>query len=228
MLAPPADLAAWNRRLNETHAMAAMRARAGLLVRAIEGRRRRLVARRVRAGPHARVVDVGCEDGWVAAGYAEGVERLTLVDLDPQVLARSPLRGRPGVSLLVADATDPAALRAGLGGDAPDVVVLSALLEHLPAPRRALAAVLGLLGARGRVVIYVPADRPILFAKGLLKRTGLWRLVRGLSLEPAPGHLHRFDRRRLARLLAPFGRILELTFDPLTVGYVAVLAVRRA
>ncbi len=220
---PSTDLAAWNEDLNRTHAMAGLRARGGRLVRAIEERRRRLVAERVLRRHPRVVVDLGCEDGWVAEAYAQGVERLLLADLDPAMLAGSVLAGRPGVELLTADALAPAALFERLGRGGADVIVLSALLEHLPEPDRALRALAPLLRPGGAFVIYVPADGPILLAKRLLKTTRLGGLVRGLSLEPAPGHLQRFTRASLARLLAPHGRLVELSFDPAVLGYVAVL-----
>lgn len=223
---PKADLADWNRGLNRTHAMAGMRARAGRIVNGIEARRRKLVVERVLRHAPQTVADVGCEDGWIAEGYVDGVSHLTLVDLDPDVLAASPLGARPNVSTLRADATDAAALHAGLGARALDMIVLSALLEHLPAPAAALRALAPSLRPGGRFVIYLPADGPILFAKSVLKRTGLGGLIRGLSLEPAPGHLHRFTRRDVARLVRPFGEIEELTFDPVCLGYLCV--VRKA
>ncbi len=104
-----------------------------------------------------------------------------------------------------------------------DVIVLSALLEHLPEPEKALAALSPLLAQGGRFVIYLPADGPILLAKAILKRTRLGGLIRGLPLEPAPGHLQCFDRRAIAALLEPHGHVEELTFDPLCLGYLAVL-----
>lgn len=221
--AAPIDLPAWNRRLNRTHAMAAMRARAGRIVRGIEARRRRLVARRVRRLRPRTVVDAGCEDGWIAAAYADHVERLVMLDVDPQVLAATPLAGRPGVRTEVADVTRPDAVRGALHGTQADVVVLSALLEHLPRPADALASLGGVLRGGGHFVVYLPADGPILLAKALLRTSRLGGLVRGLSLDPAPGHLHRFKRRDVRRLLAPAGRIEELTFDPLCLGYLAVV-----
>jgi SAM-dependent methyltransferase len=220
---PGDDLVAWNRTLNRSHAMASLRARGGRLVRAIEARRRRLVASRVRRGRHHTVVDVGCEDGWVARAYADDVDTLVLVDLDGDVLRASPLARRPGVTTAAADATDPGSLARVLPRGHADVVVLSALLEHLPEPGRALAALSPFLARGGRFVVFVPADGPILLAKAILRRTGLGHLVRGLSLDPAPGHLHRFDRSRLARLLRRHGHVEELSFDPAVLGYVAVL-----
>lgn len=223
------DLQAWNRELNQTHAMAAMRARAGRVVTAIEARRRRLVAASVlRARPEV-VVDVGCEDGWIAEGYVEGVGSLVLADLDPDVLASTALVEHPKVTTVVTDATRPDALRAHLGSRGADVIVLSALLEHLPEPGEALRALAPLLAPGGRFVIYLPADGPILLAKRVLKTTRLGHLIQGLSLEPAPGHLHQFARADVARLLAPLARagavVESIVFDPVCLGYVA--SVRR-
>lgn len=227
---PPAtlpELGAWNQGLNRTHAMAALRARGGWIVRRIEARRRRVVARAVLAVPHAYAVDAGSEDGWMAEAWAGDVERLVLVDVDPEMLARSALLGRPGVTTLVADVTDPQALAEGLEDGGLDVVVLSALLEHLPESRQALDAFQRFLRPGGHFVVYVPADRPILFLKRVLKATGLGALVRGLSLEPAPGHLHTFDRHTLGALVAPYGRVRAVTFDPVALGYVAVVQVGK-
>lgn len=221
-----ADRAQRNHDLNRTHAMAGLRERGGRVVRWIEERRRRLVAQRVLALRPRTVVDVGCEDGWIAEAYAAGAGRVVLADLDGAVLARSRLASQPHVALLVADALHPEALACHLGGAGADVIVLSALLEHLPEPRLALRRLAPLLAPGGVFVVYVPADRPILALKRLLKATRLGGLVRGLSLEPAPGHVQVFGRTSLRRLLAAEGRLLVLTFDPVALGYVAVLRPR--
>ncbi len=223
----PRDLRAWNQTLNRTHAMAGMRARAGWVVRAIEERRRAWVARTVRRLHPSLVVDIGCEDGWMAEAYAADVGRLVLSDLDGEVLRDAVVAERANVETVVSDALAPHALRAHLGHARADLIVLSALLEHVPDPGRALRALSPLLADGGRFVLYVPADRPILFLKSVLKRMRLGGLVRGLSLEPAPGHLHVFDRSNFAGVLRPFGEIEQLAFDPLCLGYVAVLRPNR-
>lgn len=215
--------------------MSQMRARAGIVVNRIEARRRGLVAERVcRLRPKV-VADVGCEDGWIAESYVDAVARLFLCDLDPRVLEGSALLERPHVRALACDALAPAPLAEALlsetllaeegspGG--ADIIVLSALLEHLPEPHLALAALRPLLAPGGRFVVYLPADGPILLAKRVLKHARLGGLIRGLSLEPAPGHLHCFARRDVVRLLRPHGQIEEITFDPLCLGYIAVVRV---
>ena len=206
-----------------------MRARAGWVVRSIEGRRRRLVVDAVRraAGARAdraRVLDIGCEDGWIAEGYVDRVGETILCDLDARRLRESPLAQHPRVSILEDDALAPVHLARVLGSAGADVIVLSALLEHLPEPPRALEALQHHLAADGRFVIYLPADGPILFLKRVLKATRLGRLIKGLPLEPAPGHLHIFDRAATRALLAPFGTVTHLHFDPVCLGYVAIVA----
>jgi len=207
--------------LNVTHDMAGLRSRGGAVVRAIEARRRTLVARRVRRLAPRVVVDVGAEDGWIAQAYAHAVGRTVLVDLDPVVLARAEARGLPRTTCVVGDARGPAPLPDGCA----DVVVLSAVLEHVEAPARVLAAWARVLVPGGHVVVFVPADRPILAAKRVLAVTGLHRFVPGVSLAPAPGHVVTFGRAALARLLNPFGAVEEIGFDPGVLGYTALLRV---
>jgi SAM-dependent methyltransferase len=203
--------------------MAGMRARGGALVRAVEERRRALVARRVLRARPRTVVDVGCEDGWIASAFASEVGDTVLVDVDPAVLEAAAARGLPRTRTVCADATAVEAVPAG----SADVVVLSAILEHLSDPAAALRAWRPALARGGRFVVYVPADGPILLAKGVLRATGLSVLARGVSLEPAPGHVVRFTRASLAALLRPFGAVEEVTFDPLCLGYAATLRVNE-
>ncbi len=137
------------------------------------------------------------------------------------MLARARARGLPRVRTLEADAAAAGALpRASV-----DVVVLSAVLEHVPRPAAVLEAWAPALRAGGRFVVFVPADRPILAAKRLLRATGLHRLARGVSLDPAPGHVRVFTRRSLVRLLKPFGVLEEVEFDPAVLGYAAILRI---
>ncbi len=206
--------------------MAAMRARGGRLVHAVEERRRRLVASRVLGVPHGTVVDLGCEDGWMCEAWVEDVDHLVLVDVDPAPLGEAARRLGGHVRCATADVTDAAALAALPVAGRADVVVLSAILEHLPDPDRALEAARTLLSERGLFVVYLPADGPILALKALLKYSRLGALVRGLSLAPAPGHLHRFRRKDVAALLGRHGDVLSLTFDPAVLGYVAVVRPR--
>ena len=169
----------------------------------------------------------------MTAAWAGACASLVLLDVDPVPLAARRARARGLDARCRAHGgrrrrpTRPRS-SAALAGASFDVVVLSALLEHLPEPDRALAALAPALAPGGRIVVFVPADGPILAAKRILRTTRLGALVRGLSLEPAPGHLQRFDRRSLAALLARHGRVTEITFDPAVLGYLGVVRRPRA
>ncbi len=81
-LTPRPALADWNRSLNESHAMARLRARGGRVVRWIEARRRQLVADRVLSAPHRRVLDVGCGRGLMLISAAKRLITGTAVGVD--------------------------------------------------------------------------------------------------------------------------------------------------
>ena len=117
-------------------------------------------------------MDVGCEDGWIAEGYADAVTDRSSWTSTRTCSRASRLAGRPGVRAVVGDATTPGAWVDAAGRGRADVVVLSALLEHLPAPDDALCALAPLLAPAGRFVVYVPADGPILLAKRILRSRG--------------------------------------------------------
>ncbi len=161
----------------------------------------------------------------MTAAWARACTSVVLLDVDPVPLAAAAraLAGATRVRTAALDVTDAAAVAVRLPAASFDVVVLSALLEHLPDPDLALAALVPALAPNGRLVVFVPADGPILAAKRILRATGLGRLVKGLPLAPAPGHLRRFDRRSLAALLGRHGRVTAITFDPAVLGYLGVV-----
>jgi SAM-dependent methyltransferase len=97
-----------------------------------------------------------------------------------------------------------------------DVVVLSAVLEHVLDPRRAVAEAKRVLRPGGRLVVYVPWDKAAIALKRWARRIGIG--LGELSEGSAPGHLRAFDRRGLTDLL---GGTCRVRFDPLSLGYYA-------
>jgi SAM-dependent methyltransferase len=95
-----------------------------------------------------------------------------------------------------------------------DVVILGAILEHLPDPRRSLAKVYRLLKPGGLVWIDVPNEHGLYYKLG-----NLWNRFRGkdsvVNLSPTftPGHLFGFSKKSLSTLLTCLGfklRSIEL------------------
>ena len=203
----PGQVAAWNRALNRRFGMQNLRAHPNRIVRWIEARRRRRVAAMVPAG-FDRAIDVGAEDGSLATLWRSKGRFTLLLDVDPGMLRDAAGAGAvaDAVALPLADAS-------------VDVIVLSAVLEHLLEPERAVAESLRVLRPGGRLVIYVPWDRAAIALKRWARRIGVG--LGKLSEGSAPGHLRTFDRRSLSRLLANAGPDVRTSFDPFSLGYYA-------
>jgi SAM-dependent methyltransferase len=174
------------------------------VVRRIEARRRARIAACV--PPFERALDLGAEDGSLTAAW-ERKGRFTLrLDIDPAMLRTSV---GPAVT------ADAGALPVAAGSF--DVVVLSAILEHVVDPVQTVLESARVLRPGGRLVAYVPWDRAVVRVKRWVRRAGLG--LGRLHDDIAPGHLRVFDRARLRRLFEPVAREVRIRLDPLSFGY---------
>ena len=80
----PGAVAKWNRALNQRYAMENLRTHPSRVVRWIEARRRARVAALV--GDFDRAVDLGAEDGSLAAAWRSKWRYTLPLDLDPEML----------------------------------------------------------------------------------------------------------------------------------------------
>ncbi|HSI80595.1 MAG TPA: methyltransferase domain-containing protein [Solirubrobacterales bacterium] len=144
--------------------------------------------------PRSRIVDIGIGHGYVAGVLLRdlrpehycGVElRRKFVDHTRAVLAANELDDR-AAELVVGDIFE---LDERFWRDQdPDFVLLLEVLEHLDDPGAALRAVAGALRPPTRLLLTVPLNR---------------------RLERVWGHRSIFDRRRLERLCAEAGLVIE-------------------
>ena len=198
----PGGVARWNLALNRRYGMQNLRDHPSWLVRWIEARRRARVAALV--APFERALDLGAEDGSLASGWRDKGGFTLLLDVDARMLRRG------AGPALAADAC-----RLPLRDASFDVVVLSALLEHLVDPRLGVAEARRVLRPGGRIVAYVPWDDAVVGLKRWARRL---RLPLGkLHGNMAPGHLRRFSRGALRELFAPMRA--RVTLDPWSLGY---------
>jgi len=119
---------------------------------------------------------------------------------------------RGGASGAAADAA-----RLPLRSRSFDVVVLSAILEHVLEPAVTVEEAARVLRPGGRLVAYVPWDAAVIPVKRWARRLGV--RMGPLADGQAPGHLRTFDVERLRRLLEPLAREVTIRLDPFSLGY---------
>jgi 2-polyprenyl-3-methyl-5-hydroxy-6-metoxy-1,4-benzoquinol methylase len=139
----------------------------------------------------ARVLDVGCATGYLAAELAARGCTVVGVEADPAAAAEATAAG--ACAAIVTGDVEAAPCRAALVARAPfDAVVAGDVLEHLRDPWAALAFLASLIRPGGRAVVSVP---------NIAHWTGRRALLRGRF--PYAGH-GLFDRTHL-RFFTRFG-----------------------
>jgi 2-polyprenyl-3-methyl-5-hydroxy-6-metoxy-1,4-benzoquinol methylase len=151
-----------------------------------------------RAAPDS-VLDVGCGEGVLTAGWAEALGEHPVVGLDladPKLEGEWQRRRRPNLSFVT-----------GRGEELPfgpgqfDLVAAIETLEHVESPELTLAEMRRV--ARRHLLVSVP-------------REPLWRalnLARGAYIKDlgnTPGHINHWSKRGLARQLSDYGEVVEL------------------
>ena len=101
----------------------------------------------------ARVLDYGCNDGWVSREIKNRRPgcQVSGADINPAALATA-RRRKGGIEYFDAKNGD-------LDGKAFDIVILSHVLEHVHARRELLERIVGLIAPGGRLIISVPQER---------------------------------------------------------------------
>jgi 2-polyprenyl-3-methyl-5-hydroxy-6-metoxy-1,4-benzoquinol methylase len=170
----------------------------------------------------ARVLDVGCATGYLAAELARRGCRVTGVEADPVAAERA----RGHCEALVIGDVEEEDCRSALAGLAPfNVVLCGDVLEHLRDPWTALRALAALAARDGRVVFSVP---------NVAHWTGRRALARGRFPYAEHGlfdrtHLRFFTRASARELAQSAGlRVVEERFAPAPVPMQARLPALRA
>jgi 2-polyprenyl-3-methyl-5-hydroxy-6-metoxy-1,4-benzoquinol methylase len=174
--------------------------------------------------PGARILDVGCGSGTLAAAFKEaGASHVAGVEIDSGAAAMA----RAALDVVVEGGAMEAELPFSPGEF--DYLVFGDVLEHLPEPEAALARYLEYLSANGRVIVSVPNMRfytvllRLLFDRWSYTDVG----VRDRT------HLRIFTRRSLERMLTDAGLEIEtlarnfrLFEDQSGIGRMGALATR--
>ena len=151
-------------------------------------------------GPKARVLDVGCGDGWVLQELT-GLGALGLgLEMSDEAVVRARARGVEAVRADVDGGKLP------VDNGAFDVVLCLDVLEHLFAPERLLAEMRRVVAPSGRVVLAVPNGLNLFNRVAFLAGRHLDVMDKAhLTAAPFSEHLRFFSRDVLERFVANGG-----------------------
>jgi SAM-dependent methyltransferase len=144
---------------------------------------------RARLEPGARVLDLGCGDGWMTAELARAGVAVTGVEVAQAAIDRARARD-PELDLRLAPIDGPLPLE----DTCVDLVWASEVMEHVADTARWLSEVRRVLRPGGRLLLTTP------------NHSRLRLLVAGIELysEPLGDHLHLYSRGSLRAVLADF------------------------
>lgn len=185
----------WNQVANSYHPMCHKAAHPNRVIRWIERHRWFLTRRHIAVNGSKFILDIGCESGNITSALVSRERRALLLDVDREMLRPIQDAKRPFVDCFAADV-----YAVPFKDGSIDRVICTEVLEHLTDPQKAAHEIARVLKPGGRIVVSVPNDRLILWAKRTLMRMGLKRLLGNLSTGLAMGHLHLFDKKTLASL----------------------------
>jgi 2-polyprenyl-3-methyl-5-hydroxy-6-metoxy-1,4-benzoquinol methylase len=159
--------------------------------------RRAFLLEHVRAGTRqpARVLDVGCGEGWFAAELARAGAHVVGIDVAAEPLRRGRAR-HPELDLRVVDADGPWPFpSAGF-----DAVWAGETIEHVADTAGWLSELRRVLRSEGSLLLSTPAhERLAMFGLALSGRAF------DAHFDPRADHLRFYTHRTLARLLEDFG-----------------------
>jgi SAM-dependent methyltransferase len=154
---------------------------------------------RARLASVQSVIEIGCGDGSVLEELARRGIGDSRIGMDISSAAVRIAAGRPGVT--AAEQFDGERIPAH--DHAYDLVIATHVLEHVPAPERLVAELARV--ARHALVIEVPLERNLSARRPAAR-----------AASEAAGHLHRFDRPLVRRLVGDTGwHIQAELLDPL-------------
>lgn len=168
---------------------------------AIQRARVRTVLNLAGAGAGDGVLEIGCEAGRLL-GSLPSVRRMVGVDISAAALddAERSLGARlEPIELHELDAQQPLPFARGEF----DLIICSEMLEHVRQPRSVLENIRALADGHTRIVVTVPIEKPKVWSKSILQRTGLLDvLFHGIETGQSEWHLQVFSQRMLRELTA--------------------------
>ena len=190
---------AWNEEMVKRHSTILEYKNSNPIVRFIEGERVRWVVRLVDAKNTDTILDAGCGAGNILEEIRCG--KLFGVDISETLVARAHQRMKERALIVRGNVEDMVKL---FPNTTFTKIYSSEVIEHILHPDIMLSEMHKLIDAKGAVVISIPNESLIKFAKRILIIFGLFRIVLGERDKKSvqyDWHLHDFDLNKLKTLV---------------------------
>jgi ubiquinone/menaquinone biosynthesis C-methylase UbiE len=166
------------------------------IIRFQEKNRKRILFKLAQTSKKKVVVDIGCEEGYIAKDFAKKSKLVFGVDIDDDLLKKAAKKGLKNNRWVQSNIH-----KIKLKDNVADITVCSCVLEHVPKVKNAVDELVRITKPNGHLIINVPNEKWVLFIKRMLRLTRLSFLLGGLSKEQAHGHLYIFNKKNLKRLV---------------------------
>lgn len=165
-----------------------------------------------------KVIEVGCEGGFLLKSIIERKKPKLLVGLDISrkalIDARDLLNiNNRNVCLIQGDNANLPFKSNGF-----EVVICSEVLEHVIDPENAVKELHRIVKEKGVVIITVPYEKMLTFIKHCLKKVGVYKILfSNLEETTSEWHIHSFTPKTLKELLVKFFTINKFKIIPFPV-----------
>ncbi|MFH1226167.1 MAG: FAD-dependent oxidoreductase [bacterium] len=180
------------------------------LVRFIERRRIKAVIKLAAIKPTDRIIEIGCEAGYLLNRLPDAKEIVGL-DIAEKALAdaRRNLKSDK-VKLICADGSD-----VPFADNYFDKVICSEMLEHAANPQKVIAEIYRLVRAGGEAIITVPYEKVLTDFKKLFRKLKLFNfLFPNIENKTSAWHIQNFNKPRILGLLKTYFEISKFKWVP--------------
>lgn len=200
----------WNEKMYSSFSTGRLYEHKNPLVRFIENQRIKKILELVEIKPEDRLIEVGCEEGYLLRNFL-GAKEVVGLDIAKNALedARKNVKSNK-VKFVCADAT-----QIPFPDRAFDKVICSETLEHVKNPSAILKELNRIVANNGLIIISVPFEKALVNIKRFLSKLRLFNFfLPGIENKKSAWHLQEFDKKEIVNLCSRFLVVKKATLVP--------------
>lgn len=171
----------------------------------IERQRTKVINRFSQIQENDAVLEIGCERGMLLS-LIDSCQRKVGLDISPKALTDAQKLLGQSAEFILWDCENPLLFKKGEF----DVILCCQTLEHIKHPKRILKNIYKLADKQTRIIISIPNEDFMLFAKRVLKNLGLLQvLFKGIEENVSEWHLQHYNSQRAEKEFQEFFEIVD-------------------